>query len=387
MSRSVTASTQPALPSSRPSRRPAGPLRSRRALLHWCLAIAAVLLLVLFRDRLPDFGAMWHAATRAHPAWIAVIVLAEAISMGAFARLQRRLLRIGGIRMTLRRAFAVTYAGNALSTTLPAGPAVSVVYTFRQFRRSGATAQLATAVILIGGVITSAAYTVIALLALLAAPQARGAALVALLVPVVLVLVLARRGPRARLAALASRAGRRLLAHRRIAPHADRLREGREVLRPDLRDWGALVLLAVVNWLFDILALFAAARAVGIEVAPHAVALAYFAAQAAGSLLPLLPGGLGAIESSMAASLVALGAALAPAGAAVGLYRLVSYVVVVAVGWLAWATLHEGARLGVRTKRFLTFTGRTMLDGLSGAAMVAPYATAHSLLPPHTRRT
>jgi uncharacterized protein (TIRG00374 family) len=359
---------------------------STRAFFNCGLALTAIVLLIVFRDRLPDFGAMWHAATRAHPVWIALIVLAEAISMGAFARLQRRLLRIGGVRMTRRRAFAVTYAGNALSTTLPAGPAMSVVYTFRQFRHSGATAQLATAVILIGGVVTTIAYTVIALLVLLAAPQARSTALVALLVPAAVAVVLCRRGTRARLAALAYRAGQRLLTHRRIAPHADRFREGREVLRPGRRDWGALVLLAVVNWLFDILALFAAARAVGIDVAPHAVALAYFAAQAAGSMLPLLPGGLGAIESSMAASLIALGAALAPAGAAVGLYRLVSYVVVVAVGWMAWAALHEGARLSARAKRCLSVTGRTLLDGMAGAATVTPYAMSHGLLPPHARR-
>ncbi|MEW2358294.1 lysylphosphatidylglycerol synthase transmembrane domain-containing protein [Spirillospora sp. NPDC029432] len=373
-----------------PRRRPGA-----RALVQWGLGISAIVLLVAFRDRLPDFGAMWDAAARAHPAWILLVVMASAISMGAFARLQRRLLRIGGVRLTLRRAIAVTYAGNALSTTLPAGPAVSVVYTFRQFRHSGATAQLATAVILAGGVITTAAYSAIALLALLAAPQAREAALAALLAPAVLAaaaaLILVRRGPRARLAAAAGRALRALLARPRIAPHVEGLRDGRRVLRPARRDWAALAALALVNWVFDILALFAAAQAVGIDIAPHVVALAYFAAQAAGSVLPLLPGGLGAIESSMAAALVALGATLAPAGAAVGLYRLVSYVAVVAVGWLAWLGLHEGARLSARTRARvrarLTVAGRAVLAGLSAAAMaMSPYAAAQNLRPPGTRR-
>lgn len=332
--------------------------------------------LAAFHDRLPDFGAMWDAARRAEPGWLAVVVLGAAGSMGAFARLQRRLLRIGGLRISLRRAFAVTYAGNALSTTLPAGPALSVVYTFRQFRRSGASARLAMAVILLGGVITTAAYTAIGLAALIAEPRARTPVLLALGAAAALVAAAAvaalRRGVRARLAAFGRRSVRRVLGHRRIAPYAERLWEGRRVLRPSRRDWAALVALALLNWVFDIAALHAAVLAVGIDLAPQAVVLAYFAAQAAGSVLPVLPGGLGAIESSMAGALVAFGAALIPAGAAVGLYRLVSYWGVVAVGWLAWVVLHGGPRLSENTRRWLAAFGEGLLQGCS-SVLLLPY--------------
>ncbi|MEU6035491.1 lysylphosphatidylglycerol synthase transmembrane domain-containing protein [Actinomadura sp. NPDC047616] len=334
--------------------------------------------LAAFRDRLPDFGAMWGAARRAEPGWLAVAVLAAAGSMGAFARLQRRLLRIGGLRISLRRAFAVTYAGNALSTTLPAGPALSVVYTFRQFRRSGASARLATAVILLGGVITTTAYTVIGLAALIADPRARTPVLLALGAAAVLAGAVAvaalRAGVRARIVAFGRRCVRRVVGHRRIAPYVERLWEGRQVLRPSRRDWAALVVLAMLNWVFDIVALHAAALAVGVELAPQAVVLAYFAAQAAGSVLPVLPGGLGAIESSMAGALVAFGAALIPAGAAVGLYRLVSYWGVVAVGWLAWVVLHEGPRLSEGTRRRLAALGDALLRGCSSVVLLLPYS-------------
>ncbi|WP_207401218.1 lysylphosphatidylglycerol synthase domain-containing protein, partial [Actinomadura roseirufa] len=160
----------------------------RRAgvLAQWALVLGGLAALPFFHDRLPDLGVIWTAATHADPGWLVVVVVAEAASMGAFARLQRRLLRIGGLRLSLRRAFAITYAGNALSTTLPAGPAVSVVYTFRQFRRAGASARLATAVILAGGVITTTAYTVIGLVALLSDPDARALAVLALAVPLAL---------------------------------------------------------------------------------------------------------------------------------------------------------------------------------------------------------
>ncbi|NKZ05871.1 lysylphosphatidylglycerol synthase transmembrane domain-containing protein [Actinomadura latina] len=352
---------------------------------QWALVLAALAALPLYGGELPDPGAIWSAASRAEPGWLTVVVLAVAGSMGAFARLQRRLLRIGGLRMPLRRAFAITYAGNALSTTLPAGPAVSVVYTFRQFRRGGASARLATAVILAGGVITTTAYSLVGLLALLADPHSRRPALIALAVPlilaVLLVPVLRRPRPRALVTAPLRRAHRFALAHPAIAPYAERLAGVRDVLRPTGRDWAALASLALLNWVFDILALLAAAQAVGIHVSPNGVALAYFAAQAAGSMLPLLPGGLGAIEGSMAASLVAFGATLSPAAAAVGLYRLVSYWAVVAVGWLAWATLHEHARLGARLKSRLAAAGHLLMDGMAAFAFVTPYTAVHLQAP------
>lgn len=363
--------------------------RKAGLLVQWALVLGALAAFPLYRDELPDLGAIWSAAAHADPGWLTMVVLAVAGSMGAFARLQRRLLRVGGLRMPLRRAFAITYAGNALSTTLPAGPAVSVVYTFRQFRRGGASAPLATAVILAGGVITTSAYSLVGLLALLADPHARGPALTALAVPLVLAVLLvpALRRPRARavLTAPLRRAHRWALAHPRIAPYAERLAGVRDVLRPTRRDWAALAALALLNWVFDILALLAAANAVGIEVSPNGVALTYFAAQAAGSALPLLPGGLGAIEGSMAASLVAFGAALSPAAAAVGLYRLVSYWAVVAVGWLAWATLHEHARLGARLKSRLAAAGGLLMDGMMAFAFVTPY-TMVPLHAPEARR-
>ncbi|MEV5571546.1 lysylphosphatidylglycerol synthase transmembrane domain-containing protein [Spirillospora sp. NPDC052269] len=354
--------------------------RSRRArrigaLVQWGLVLVALGSLALFGDKLPDFGAMWKATLDADRLWLVVVVLAEALSMGAFARLQRRLLRIGGHRMPVRRAFAITYAGNALSTTLPAGPAVSVVFTFQQFRRSGASARVATAVIVVGGVITTGTYTLIGLLALLTDPIARGPALTALSYPAGAALVLAPmllvRPLRVRLAVPFRWAHRRLTAHPKVAPWADKLLDAALLLRPRVRDVGVLAVFAVMNWVCDILALFAAARAVGLDLDPTGVTLAYFAAQAAGSLLPLLPGGIGAIESSMAASLVALGAAVAPAAAAVGLYRLVSYWGVVGVGWVAWLALQE--RAGARARAVLKRAGRVAAEGCASFAPLTPY--------------
>jgi uncharacterized protein (TIRG00374 family) len=331
--------------------------RRRRAwswLVQILLAGVAIGLIGLLRDELPDLGAIWRAATHAGAGWLVVVVAAVAASMSCFARLQRALLRCGGVEISRRRVLAVTYASNALSATLPAGPAVSVVYSFRQWRRGGASASVATAVIMVGGIITTAAYSAIAMTTLLAEPHSRTPAALGLaaLAGAAGALALLSRPRRSRawllrtLRAAARPARRVRFAAPLVRALADGLRQARGVVRLAPRDVGALSVLALLNWAFDILALAAACRALGIDMAPGAIAVAYFAAQAAGSLFPLLPGGLGAIEGGMMATLVALGAGAVPAGAAVGLYRVVSFWGLAAAGWLAWLGLWLRAAAG-----------------------------------------
>lgn len=298
---------------------------------------ALVVSVVVVRDELPDPYAVWQVITHAAPGWLLFAVAAQLASMSMFARVQRRLLRAGGVRMSLPRALRMTYAGNALSVSLPGGPAVSVAFNFRQYRRAGAQARLATAVVLLGGVIMTGAYAVVGLAALVAEPESRYATVATLGGVVALAGVLAAaawtyRAPVAELL-------RRVRGHRLAARYAERLFDGGGRLRLRPADWAMLTCASLLNWVFDILSLVAAGRAVGVHTALYAVTLAYFAAQAAGGLFPLLPGGLGAIEGSMAASLVAFGALAAPAGAAVVLYRLVSFWGVVGAGWLAWLTV------------------------------------------------
>ncbi|TQL95099.1 hypothetical protein FB559_0594 [Actinoallomurus bryophytorum] len=323
---------------------------SRRRRLRWAgtaaMLVALGVCVVLFRADLPEPAALWRVIVHAGPGWLACAVAAQLASMGMFARVQRRLLRAGGVRMSLPRAIRMTYAGNALSTTLPAGPAISVAFNFRQYRHAGAPARLATAVVLLGGVIMTGAYTAVGLVALLAEPRSRGFAVAAVAAVVVLAGLPAvaawRRGTHPAL--LARRALRPVLRHRFVARFTARFREGRADLRLSPADWAMLISASLLNWVFDILSLAASGRAVGMHTALYAITLAYFAAQAAGSLVPLLPGGLGAIEGSLAASLVAFGALTAPAGAAVALYRLVSFWGVVGAGWLAWLAVRAGER-------------------------------------------
>jgi uncharacterized protein (TIRG00374 family) len=73
------------------------------------------------------------------------------------------------------------------------------------------------------------------------------------------------------------------------------------------------------------------------------VLLAYGAAQAA-SALPIVPGGLGIVEGSLAVILSAYGVARVPAISAALAYRLVSFWLSIAVGWVSVGTLAYRAR-------------------------------------------
>jgi uncharacterized protein (TIRG00374 family) len=60
--------------------------------------------------------------------------------------------------------------------------------------------------------------------------------------------------------------------------------------------------------------------------------------------LPITPGGLGAVEGSLTVALVTFGGAQASTVAAVLLYRLISFWLVVPVGWVAWSALAVAGR-------------------------------------------
>jgi hypothetical protein len=100
--------------------------------------------------------------------------------------------------------------------------------------------------------------------------------------------------------------------------------------------------LAVWNWVADCLCLAAALSATGSGVVPwHGLFLAYGAAMTAGGV-GITPGGLGVIEVALTAALVAAGVYGHHALAAVVVYWLISFWLVMAAGWVVMAALTRG---------------------------------------------
>src|SRR5205807_4956304 len=90
-------------------------------------------------------------------------------SLVAFARLQRWLLRAGGLHVGLAPMVEIILAGNALAMSLPGGAAWAAAWAFGQLRRRGADRVLAGWVVLVAGALASfALFTLMVIGALVA---------------------------------------------------------------------------------------------------------------------------------------------------------------------------------------------------------------------------
>jgi uncharacterized membrane protein YbhN (UPF0104 family) len=231
---------------------------------------------------------------------VASIVL-EALSLAAYGLMVQRLLGRVGVTTRVRPLLGTTLAGVALSSSIPAGAAASAVYWYRALRAYGANRRQATHVLIVITLVS------IASLATLVAAGAGIAEAGAVSAPVRLTIL-------AGVAALATA----LLARR----------SGSSVYRL------GIAALASANWLLDCLALYASLRAVGADVPFRALVATYAVAQIV-AVIPLLPGGGGTVEASLALGFAAFGHTSGSVVAGVVLYRLVSNWGLVPIGWAA----------------------------------------------------
>ena len=334
----------------------AGPVERSRAVRRWLPRIAVAAVLVLFAVELavgwPSLAAALARLRAPQPGWLAAGLALEIASMGAYARMQRHLLRSAGVRAPLRRHLALAYAAHSLSVTLPGGAAFSTRLNFRQMRRFGASPAVASWAIALSAILSAAAFAVLSAVSAVAAngtPQWRtlaGLILAGLLLMLGVRWITARPG-RIEPAAGAALARVNRLLRRPREQGLDQVRGFAEQLRAARLTPGhgaAAAAFAVLNWLLDALALWMCLRAVS-DSPPigSQVLLAFCAAMATGSIT-ILPGGLGIIDSALIVALVAGGTASATAIAAVVLYRILTLGFIVGAGWLAWLAVRSTAQ-------------------------------------------
>jgi putative heme transporter len=329
----------------------AAPVASRRRrwlgpALRWGVGIAAAVVAfnALFGRRDELAGAL-STFEHLRYQWIAFAVVAEIASIGAYAALTRQLLRAGGVDIGLADLSGITLAANAIQNSLPAGPAWSTVYAYRQFRRRGADAVLVGWTLAITVLIAVATLGAIALTGLVVSEdQASSLDLVRVIVVVALVILLlvvaARRGlvslPGRRLAVAVVAACQRLFHHPRgdatgvVDQAFDRLR----AVHLTKATLAAAVVWSLLNWCLDLCALVLSFAAVRSVVPWRGLLLAYGAGQLAANL-PVTLGGLGVVEGSLTVALVFYGGDQVGTVGAVLLYRLISFWMMLVIGWAA----------------------------------------------------
>jgi putative heme transporter len=278
--------------------------------------------------------------------WLLAAAVLELGSYVAFALVQRRLLAAGDVDMSLRRLTGVTLASTAIANSMPAGPLVSVVYAFRQYRRGGADGALAGWTL--GAVFVCASVTLAVVAAAgVAIAGAEGAGLDLFGVTAgVLVLALAMGVLFVQRRAIVWLVTAAVLASRRVVhwPRGDvEVRIENIVARlttvtltgvgmVSVAGWG------LANWVLDCGCLALSYLALGVGVPWKGLLLAYGAGQLAANL-PITPGGLGVVEGSLTIALVEFGGVKTSTIAAVLLYRILSFWIELPVGWGTWAGL------------------------------------------------
>jgi putative heme transporter len=358
------------------------PSRRRASWKLWALLVVGVLLATELVLVAPDVGRAVSAVGRSDWRWLAVAIAAELVSMAAFARVQRRMLLAGGASVSLRRMMVLTYVSNAVNATMPGGTAVSSGYVFRRLRAWGATVPAAAFTILASGALSVLSFALLAVLGVAIAGHGGLESIVfgAIVVLAALVVLATRRYRKpdllARVATRVVVAVHRLVRRRPSETglaRVQRLAGELAAIRPRGRDWFTGLSFAGLNWLADLACLLACCQAVGSRGSSSALVLvAYLAGMGTSSLSPL-PGGIGMVDAAMIFALTQGGIGPVPATAAVLLYRLISFAMVVTLGWLMWGAGRVGEHYR-RASEVVSLRPSPALAGESAESAIEPAA-------------
>jgi len=301
---------------------------------------AVIALLVWQRHR---FAGLPGLLANAKWGWVALAVLAQAVSIGALAREQRQLISVKGGRRSLPPVLATVYAGNAISISLPlVGSAAAAVFSYRRFTAIGVERPVAAWALAISGVFSTVSFATIAAIGAIVSGS-DGLALTGLLTVVLVVLPVCAvfaglRRPKVNAIANSAIATVLKLLQRLVhqpkgnptqltAAALDQLTS----LRLTPSSSAIAIAMAILNWTADLGCLTCAILAVHGSVPWHGIVLAW-AAGAGASSLNLTPGGLGVVEIALSSALIGAGIPAGPAVAAALLYRAVKLGLVLAVG-------------------------------------------------------
>jgi putative heme transporter len=266
---------------------------------------------------------------------------AEIGSYVCFAAMQYELLKAGKLRAPFGPLVKVSFGGQALTNSLPAGTAVASVYGFRWFRRFGADNTLA-AWALAGTLVASVvSLALVALIGLgIAADEGASLDLVPVIV-VVFALTLALGAlfvyerPLRAVVTATMRASVSVFGRPRgdTAAQVERIMDWMTAVRLGWTQVGRIVTWGTINWLLDCACFALMFVAIDEPIPWKGLLLAYGAGQLAATL-PFTPGGLGVVEGSITVALVAFGGAESTTVDAVLLYRVISFWFILAIGWL-----------------------------------------------------
>ena len=336
-------------PEGRPA--PARPIGRRALLGSALLGAAAIGGLYVLLPQLAGLSDTWQRINHGDPAWLAVAVLFEILSFGAYVALFRVVFADHNRRIDLRASYEITMAGLAATRLFALAGIGGIALTTWALRRSAMTrrevARRMTAyLVLVYGVFMVALIVggIGLRLGLLPGP----APFALTVVPVAFAgCVIALAIGLAGLPADIERRVRRLERRLRVPPRVRNavavapalVAEGVRAALALMRRRPLSLVGAVAWWGFDIAVLWAAFQAFGGTPSVAVIVVSYFVGMVANTLP--FPGGIGAVEGGMIGALIGFGVAPGLAIVAVLSYRAIAFWLPTIPGVIAFLSLRR----------------------------------------------
>ena len=331
------------------------------------LAVVCALAVLLWERRL-EAQTLLRPLVHLHWPWLLGALAAQAVSMTSLANSQRKLLHAAasdvdrdgtgtaaGKRLPLTSAVAVVVASTALASSVPvAGGGIGAAYSFRQYRNCRVEAGAVSWALTIYNVVAALTFALLTMIGSALSNDRAAAALglcgAAVNSMPVLALLAAVRFSRAR-ALLVRVVGAAVALHTKLLRRPEsaaaattrsfeNMVERTGSIRATKRQYTFATFMSLRNWVASCVCLAMSIKATGAHIPLHGLILAYCLAIMASST-GLTPGGLGVVEATLTAGLVAAGLPTKQALPAVLLYRLISLWAVVVIGWVVAAWLRR----------------------------------------------
>lgn len=278
--------------------------------------------------------------------WVGAAIAAQVVSMSAFGRLQRTLLTAAAVPVRQIDSTAVVYAANAMSVSLPGGPLFSTTFTFRQTRRWGASRVVASWQLAMSGVLATGGLALMGVVGGILVGSRTNFAGLAIAIGATAALLVGVRFVVTRPGVLLTSAGHVLRWVNAARGHPaetgmeriGEILEQLEAVQLRKRDLALASWWASFNWIADVACLGFACLAAGAHPSIGGLLIAFTAGKVVATV-PLLPGGLGVVDGTLTATLVASGLAAGAALPAVIIFRLITFPLLAAAGWLVFAVL------------------------------------------------
>ncbi len=326
-------------------------MRSRFWWLRWVLlAIVVVILAVEVVLISPSLEEAWRRIGDLDWVWIVASIVAALLSMDSYAQVQRALLRSGGVKVGQWQSLSVILASNAVSQTMPGGPVLSPAFVYRETRKWGATPVVASWQVVMSGLLAGVGLAVLgfggALLAgAKTSPFSVFFSVVGFIAVAVVFQYLASHPESLQSTLLRVMDWINQVRSKPAGNGHDRIMETLEQLRAvqlSKRDLGVSFGWSMFNWVADVACLAFACWAVGAHPSIAGLMVAYAAGKAVGNAVPLLPGGIGVVDAVLVPALTSAGMPAADAITAVLVYRVISYILIAAIGWVVVLFMFRG---------------------------------------------